>query len=939
VERSYRNRMNRLLRVSIEACVLALMMAAATGTGAKTWIEDTFEDFADGTLDASGQNIYVSRDGAVRTIHRFDLNDDGFIDLLFNSTHDDYAFIPATFAICSKDRTITVKDLAVEGSLSAEIADLNRDGFPDVVFCPNPSGVQRSRRFVTVVWGGEDGYTPRRSNGLLPVHGARDLAVADLNADRWPDIVTLNQTAWLPGQPEGYIVRIYWGSKDGFLLKRYSDIGIQSALKLAAGDFDGDGASDIAVLAADGVVHILWAGKEGNADIRKTKVPVTGGGYTCISASDIDADGKLDLLVGTSANALLIIRGGQGKTWGDIVTVAGINASHIATGDIDGDGFVDLSLSNFVQVRAAGGEMTGGRSDAGQYVTILWGAGDGFSAERTTLLDAPYNIASAAVDLDFDGIMDVVCAVHQGEKVYATVSPVYFGRGNRRFERGGKGIPTEGAYHVAVVPSKGNRPDAVVISNSKGGSLREEVPLQLYWGGPNGFDPGRKLKIPFRSGYEATAADLDVDGYVDLIAIDEMHGGQGAAEDPYHGVNIFRGGAGGFDIEKRRTVLNEVNAGTSNVADLDRDGFLDIVVGFFDRGDRKPTELVIYYGSNEGFMWKNRAAVPCEGRSNSPMIADYDRDGWLDIAVNSFMEDKLHVFRGGPEGFSESRQTTVDIPGLIDIETADLNADGWLDIIACSYYDKVNNHNDTGVVLLWGGPHGFRQWDSQWLPGMTPLGPVVADFDADGFLDLFLPHYHSELTREFIPCYLYWGGPEGYFPRLRTALVNNSAADGLAADFDRDGLLDLAVVNHTVDGNHSGALSKVYYNGGKRFTDPKRIELLPSPGSHWMWNEDMGHIYTRRWEQTYESSVFSWENEARGGELRVTADISGGTSLRLEVRSAAAESGLSSAEWRETKAGAFSLRPGDRCLQYRATFISDNGDRYPVLDRVELHVQ
>ncbi len=31
---------------------------------------------------------------------------------------------------------------------------------------------------------------------------------------------------------------------------------------------------------------------------------------------------------------------------------------------------------------------------------------------------------------------------------------------------------------------------------------------------------------------------------------------------------------------------------------------------------------------------------------------------------------------------------------------------------------------------------------------------------------------------------------------------------------------------------------------------------------------------------------------------------------------------------------AFAIRPSDRCTQYRATFISDNGDRYPVLDRV-----
>mgnify|MGYP001249077782 FL=1 len=39
-----------------------------------SWVEDSFEDFADGRLDASGQNLYAARDGTIRTIHRFDLN-------------------------------------------------------------------------------------------------------------------------------------------------------------------------------------------------------------------------------------------------------------------------------------------------------------------------------------------------------------------------------------------------------------------------------------------------------------------------------------------------------------------------------------------------------------------------------------------------------------------------------------------------------------------------------------------------------------------------------------------------------------------------------------------------------------------------------------------------------------------------------------------------
>ena len=944
------NRKSWMRMPSLVLPTIAVLLSAGFITHceaqAQTWIEDSFEDFTDGQLDASGQNVYVSKAGTVRTIHRFDLNGDGYIDLLFNSTHDDYAFIPSTLAEFSGDRKLRTDTLAVEGAISAAIADLNRDGFHDIVFCPSPNGIQRSRQFVRIIWGGEDDWPSHRSGGMLPIHGARALALADLNGDSWPDIVTLNHDAWIPGQPKGNIIRTYWGSEDGFLLSRYRDTGIPAAAALAAGDFDADGHSDIAVAASDGTVHVIWAMKDGGdspvCDV--SKMDLSEKGTACIAAADVDSDGHVDILIG--GDTVSIVKGEEGRSWGTVEMVPGLKASHIAVGDVDDDGSSDLVLSHFVQVTAMGGEMTGGTGDANRCVTVLWGGDNGYDPSDVTRLDAPHNIASAIADFDGDGFKDIVCAVHQGKTTYVAESPVFFGAANRRFLRGKEGISSEGAYHVAVVPAVGDQLPRIVVSNSKGGTLREEIPVNLYWGGPDGFDPKRRLKIPFRSGYEATAADFNADGHVDLLLIDAMHGGQGAEDDPWHGANIFWGADGGFDLQRRRTILHEVGAGTSNTADLNRDGFLDIVIGFFERRDKKPTELVIYYGSEKGYVPAHRVAIPCDGRSNSPVIADYDRDGWLDIAVSSFLKDRLHVFWGGPEGFRETRQHGVDIPALIDLEAADLNADGWLDIVACSYHDKVNHHddsgfswsinqhNDTGVVLLWGGPRGFRNTNAQWLPGMTTLGPVVADFDADGFLDLFCPHYHAELRRELLPSYLYWGGRKGFHTRRRTNLINDSGADGLAADFDGDGLLDLAVVNHTVHGSHAAAMSKVFYNDGNRFLAPKKIERLPSPGAHWMWNEDMGHIYHRKWEQTYVSSVFEWTGAVTKGRLAFRGKIPGKSKLVFSVRSADTVENLKSARFRDVIDGLFHLAKKDRALQYRATFISDNGDRYPVLDRV-----
>lgn len=265
-----------------------------------------------------------------------------------------------------------------------------------------------------------------------------------------------------------------------------------------------------------------------------------------------------------------------------------------------------------------------------------------------------------------------------------------------------------------------------------------------------------------------------------------------------------------------------------------------------------------------------------EGRSISSLIADFNGDEWLDIAVNSYEKNVVRIFWGSADGFKEQSQSILDVPGAIDLEAADLNADGRLDLIVCSYMDPATGHHDMGTLIFWGAEDGFKPWNAQRLPALTPLAPVVADFDQDGLLDLFLPSYHDELHRESIPSYMYWGSAGGFSLANRTALINDSAADGLASDFDGDGWLDLAVVNHAADGDHR-ALSKVFYNDRNRFRNP-RIRTLPTHGPHWMWNEDIGHIASRRYEQTYESSMFAWNGAARGGSIEVGAEIPAGAS-------------------------------------------------------------
>ena len=920
------------------------MLLMSRSLFAETWVEGSFADFADGRLDASGQNIYVSHDGSIRTIHRFDLNQDGYLDLVFNSTHDRYTAISATLAVGTAQGQVRHSPLAVDGSLHVALSDLNNDGYLDAAFCPNAGGAQTGRRFVTILWGGADGWPAHRATSGLPVNKARRIAVADLNADGWRDLVILNTTAWLPAQPTGEILRVYWGSQSGFQLSQRLDIGIEAAIDIAPGDFDASGSDDLAVLTSDGRVVLLWSARSGQAQPvptpRQTQLPLPGADSICLTAADANNDGLTDLVMGTSRQAVYLVPGAKGTTWGSVLTVSAPSTSHIAVGDLDGDRLADLVLTYFAQARAGGGEATGAGRSTAPLIHILWGATSrdarfDFSTQRSTQIPIRHATATAIGDLNGDKQPDLAVAVHQGAATMTTDSAVYFATGPRRFQRNRDELPTTGATHVAIAPAHKGLSARAVFCSSVGGAVAEAVPIQVYWGSPDGFQSKRVWTIPFASGYESTAADLNQDGYTDLIAINSGHAGEIALQNPHLGVNIFWGGRNGFDINKRRTVLRELNLGTSNVADLNRDGYLDLVLGQFDppRGARQ-TDLIIYYGGRDGFSRDRRVAIPSPGRSISTVVADFNRDGWLDVAVNSYNQNVVRIFWGGRDGFSAQRQAQIPLHNPIDLETADLNADGHLDLIVGSYQDRLSGDHDLGTTIFWGTTQGFQTWNAQWLPGFTPIGHCVADFDADGYLDLFSPHYHANGTRESLPCYLYWGAKNGFRIERRTSLICDSAHDALAADFDRDGKLDLAVVCHALDGRHH-TVSKVFYNDGHRFAEPS-VTRLPTHGPHWMWQEDMGHIYHRRGQQTYESSVFEYQRPATQGSLSYQADLPPGTKLTFAVRSAARKSQLASRPWRPLTSDTFLLKSDHRFLQYRALFVSDNGDRYPVLNRVEV---
>ncbi len=848
----------------------------------------------------------------------------------------------------------------MEGSRRVVIADLNKDGFSDAVFSPAEAN---HRPRLTILYGGGDGWPSYRTNQAITAYGTQRLAIADLNADTWPDIVALHGRAWLPGQANGKIVRVVWGSRDGYILSRHREIAVDGAVDMVSGDFNRDGAADVAVVSTSGSIDLLWAarGGEGENGIAHTRLTLPRGGITCVAAADIDSDRQADLILGSDHGFIYVVPVKPGpkhvekgtadsasatKEWNidetRPIVVKGPTASHISVGDLDADGKEDIVVSNFVKKLATGGEDAGATEGSNQSIHILWGTKATFSTAQITTLPVSNVTATAIGDLNGDGHMDLAAAVYQGRDAFETQSEILLGTGQRRFQRLKGGLSTSGATDVTLAPAHKGGPARLVFANSQGGTLYERVPAYVYWNGPDGFHAENRLDIPCPSGYDGSSADVNGDGFLDLILLNSGHSGHVSRSNPTLGANIFWGTKNGINTE-RRTVLRLGYLGNSNVADLDRDGYLDLVLGQFDHPP-DPEELFIYYGGKDdrgtiGFAEERLVKISTPGRAQTGLIADFNQDHWLDIALASPEKHLVRILWGCERGFVKDRQTRIPIFLAIDLEAADLNQDGHLDLIVASFQDYLTNDlRDTGgTTILWGSKAGFQTSNSQSLPGYSPVGQTVADFDGDGHLDLMSPHHHAGNTRESLPSYLFWGGVSGFDPRRRTVLMGDSAGDALAADFDRDGKLDIALVCHTLDGDHR-AKSQIIYNDGKRFENP-RIVRLPNHGPHWMWGVDMGHIYDRSWQQAYESSVFHMQGQPENGKLTYRAKAAEGTALEFSVRSAAQRDQLEPAAWRKVgREGRFSLKRRDNYLQYRAIFRSDNGDRYPIIDRVQIEL-
>jgi outer membrane protein assembly factor BamB len=231
----------------------------------------------------------------------------------------------------------------------------------------------------------------------------------------------------------------------------------------------------------------------------------------------------------------------------------------------------------------------------------------------------------------------------------------------------------------------------------------------------------------------------------------------------------------------RQVELETTSETSANVSlgDLDRDGDLDIVLA---KGRHWPLHNRVLLNDGQGDFAEARNLGNQPDRTYSTALADLDNDGDLDVAVSNDSPDVKRVYlNDGKANFIEGPHWGEAHWNTRNACLADLNQDGFPDLIAA-------NRQGKSFACLNDGQGGFRLESCIEIPFESASTIVAADFDNDGFIDLAIPHRDNGQSR------IFFNNQKSGFPKSASFGPENIATRAAAAgDFNGDNWIDLVI--------------------------------------------------------------------------------------------------------------------------------------------------
>lgn len=637
------------------------------------------------------------------------------------------------------------------GPRSIVVGDFNRDGSLDVatadfitstvsVFLANPiaGGFSIATNFAL-------------GDGAI---GPIFITTTDLNKDGILDLVTANFST-------ANISILFGDGVGGFgninKLELAPTIGPRS---IVVNDFNRDGNADLAIanFNTNNISLLLGNGSGGFSpqvvlDLQGGQMPFS------IVAADFNRDGFVDLATSNNSNNISVLLGGASGSFSpatnfDLVT--GTGPQSIQVGDFNRDGILDIATAN---------------ASSGNVSTLL-GDGDGkFSRPVSFTLPEAKGIQSLVIaDFNHDNKFDIVTVNQTSNVVSVLLNDCAVScRGSLSLASNVAITDTVGPQAMAVADFNRDGIMDVITANPGSGNL------SMLRGDKNGnFAVSNRFTSGGMQPFSIATGDFNRDGNVDVVTVDVF------TSNAYMLLGDGTGSLGTpstIDLTSTQPVAIVAD-------DFNRDGNLDIVIA--NAGN---STVSLLYGTGNG-QFSAPTDFPLNGGFGpfALAVADFNQDGFLDVATANLASNNVSILLGSSFGFSSNvNNFGVTSSNPRAIATGDFNGDGAIDIII------ANSGSNNLSLLLGDGKGNFTGTNTIALPdALKPSSIVVADFNLDANLDLAVTNANSNNVS------LLFGNGTGnfVFDRNLTLSKSRNPVAIIATDVNRDSIPDLLIANN-----------------------------------------------------------------------------------------------------------------------------------------------